>query len=147
MGLLLFLMLFILIGFITFVLITILNIIEIYICERETMTNQFPISFSIGGDIIDTNTDLRIISIKDATNVILREVYISSMTPAGTGGATIEIRNTASGAGSGITVTIAAGAYEGSNTGAVTLIDNLYIRSGTPNGLSDINGKAFVTWS
>lgn len=111
------------------------------------MTNQFPIPFSIGGDIIDTDTDLRVIEVKDATNVTLRKVHVSSMTPAGTGGATIEVRNTASGGGSGIVVTIAAGDYEGSNTGTVVLIDNLYIHSGTPNGLSDINGKAFVTWA
>ena len=111
------------------------------------MTNQFPIPFSVGGDIIDTNTDLRVIEVKDATNVTLRSVHISSMTPAGSGGATIHVRNTASGGGSGIIVTIAEGAYEGTNTGTIVLIDSLYIRSGTPNGLSDINGKAFVTWA
>lgn len=109
-------------------------------------TNQIPITSSVAGDIVDADTDLRVIEVPDATNATLVKVAVTSMRPA-VGTPTIEVRNTIAGGGSGITVTFVDGEYEAEATGSITLIDYLFIRSGTVGDLSNINIIPYIVWS
>jgi hypothetical protein len=110
-------------------------------------TNQIVFPFSIGGDIIDLNTDLLKVEIPDPTNATVVKVRVSSMSNA-TGSATIQVRNASGGGGDTITVTIGVGTREDVTSGAsMTVTDYLWIRSGTPNGLSNISVTIYVTYT
>jgi len=101
-------------------------------------TLHIPVTYSISGDIIDANTDLLKFEIPDASNVTINKVSINSLFAA-TGQATIEVRNSSSGNGDGIVVTFSAGETYAEQTGSLSLSTYGWIRSGTPNGLGDLN--------
>jgi len=103
-------------------------------------TLHIPLSFSIGGDIVDSNVDLLKIEIPNPTDAVITKVSINSLYEA-TGTATIEVRNTSNGGGDAITVTFVSGETYAEATGNLTLTeDYVWIRSGTANGLGMLNG-------
>ena len=92
----------------------------------------------ISGDIVDTNTTLREIELPDITNTTIKKIVVDSIANAA-GASTISIENTSDASGSNITVTFALGEYHQSNTGTLTTSSSFWIRSGTPNGLADLD--------
>ena len=102
-------------------------------------TLQIPLTFSLGLDILDTDTDLLKIEIPDPTNVNVNKVSLNSLSDA-VGTPTIECRNTSSGLGEGITVQFVDGEDFAENTGTLSITDSIWIRSGTPGNLSHVNG-------
>ncbi len=102
-------------------------------------TLQIPLTFSLGSDLVDTDTDLLKIEIPDPTNVNINKISIDSLLAA-VGTPTIECRNTSSGAGDGITVTWVDSEFFAEATGTLSITKYIWIRSGTPGNLSNING-------
>lgn len=92
----------------------------------------------IYGDIVDVNTDILVVE-PPYTGCRLIKVSIES-TVLSSGIGSIDVRNTPSGGGSGISVSITNGLYRWSNTGDLTTSDYFYVYSVDPSAnLSDVS--------
>jgi len=90
------------------------------------------VSYFIPLDLVDTNQDILKIDPPDSVRNVVRKCTVSFPTNVVSTGS-IEIRNAASGGGSGISITITAGSKFHSNTGDLRANPTYFwIRSATP---------------
>lgn len=106
--------------------------------------NYINLSLHVYGDLVDSNTDILQIPTPLVNDARLAKIVVESMTSATSTG-TLQIRNAANGAGSGITVSLTVGTNKWSAVGDLTTADNFYVRSVTPaNGTTDLDIQLFI---
>ncbi len=94
------------------------------------------ISFRIGVEIVDENTDLIKIDLPNVSDITILQMVVQS-TQNATANGSMELRNSSGGAGSAITVNITANSKYFSGEGSLTTTDYFWIRSIGQCGLAD----------
>ena len=104
------------------------------------VTKLFPINFCIPGDIVDTDTDLLKIQIPNRSGTTIKKLVINSMVAA-SGTPTVSVENSSNGVGDNLVATFVNTEFDAVTSGILSTgaDGSIWIRSGTPGDLADIN--------